>query len=380
MNYFQEFLNRGCFSNIKLNVHLLKTAKQICALFLMVIFILNFSCRKEEIEFEQAPPEDTLSPNSQVANLMQRTAMNDGSVDNIIYNANCFTIQLPVSVIVNGNQITVNSIADYDVVEAIFDEFDDDSDSIEIEFPITIVLNDFSHLTIDSISELYTYAVNCHGENEIDDDIECLDFQYPITASIFNTDNELISSLTLNNDQEMYFFIDDIDNSDIISIDFPLTIGLSDGTTLVANNLNELQNAIENFGDDCDEDDDFDYNDDDCNNCSPLQLTDILTNCPDWIVDKLERNNNDYDDAYDGYTFNFFTDGTIAVSWNVSLIYGTWTTTGTGNNITVDIDIPSLPYCNLNWNLHEIQQSFGETKVDLRQGDDDRMRYESNCN
>jgi hypothetical protein len=357
-----------------------KTPKYIFLGFLLFSLMANFSCRTEEIEFVQAPPEDTLSPNSQLANLMQRTAMNDGSNDNIIDNANCFNIQFPFTITVNGVPLVITSSSDYDLVENIFDEFDDDTDTIAIEFPITIILNDFTSVVISSMNELYTYASNCNGENEIDDDIECLDFQYPITASIFNTNNELISSVTLTNDEQMYNFIDAIDENDIVSIDFPITIIISDGTTLTVNSLNELQNSIENFGDDCDEDDDYDYNDDDCIGCTPLQLIDILTNCSNWIVDKLERNNIDYDNAYNGYLFNFFTDGTVTVDYFGTILSGTWSTAGTGNNITVLINIPSLTYCNLNWNLHQIEQGPGETKIDLREGDDDRMRYGSNCN
>ncbi|MCK7590099.1 hypothetical protein M0G43_05910 [Subsaxibacter sp. CAU 1640] len=357
-----------------------KFSKYFFAIFTLALLISISSCRKEEMEFQQEQPDDTLSPNSEVADLMQRTAMNDGSVDNILFNANCFTIQLPVDVVANGVSVSVNSISDLNMVESIFDNDDDDTDTLEIQFPISIVLNDFSVVNITSLSELYSYANNCNGENEWDDDIECLDFQYPISASIYNIDNEIISTITVNSDEQMYNFIDDIDESDIITIDFPISITISTGESLTINSLSELQNTIQTYADDCDEDDDYDYNDDDCNNCTPLQLVDILTNCPDWMVDKLERNDNDYDDIYDGYRFNFFTDGSVSVSWNATTVYGTWSANGTGNNITVDINIPSLPYCNLDWNLHEIEQNSGETKVDLRQGDDDRMRYESNCN
>jgi hypothetical protein len=141
-----------------------------------------------------------------------------------------------------------------------------------------------------------------------------------------------------------------------------------------------LELAINNFSDSCDEDDDYDFNDDDCTNCTPTELESILTTCSNWTVDKLERNGNDYDDYYNGYVFNFFTDGSVAVDYSGGTDYGTWAASGTGNNIQVVIDIPDLPYCNNNWNLHEIEQYSGETKVDFRVGGDDRLRYESTCN
>lgn len=346
-------------------------------LFTMILFT---SCRTEEIESIQAPPEETLSVNSIVANLMQQITMNDGSNDNIIDSSNCFNVQLPVTVIVNGSEFIVNSEDDYEEIEDVFDEFDDDDDDIIITFPIVIILNDFTEITINNYTEFYSYSSNCNGENESDDDIECIDFQYPITASIFNSENELISAVTFINDNQFYDFIDEIDENDFVSIDFPISVVLSDGTQITINNLIELEDTIEIFSDDCDEDDDYDYNDDDCDNCDTNQLEAILTSCSDWVVDKLERDGIDYDNYYDDYLFNFFTDGTISVLDSGDTVYGTWSSSGVANNIMVTINIPNLDYCNNDWYLHEIDQGLNETKVDFRVGDDDRLRYENNCN
>lgn len=359
---------------------LFKTSKYKLLIFLIFALVVNISCRKEEIEFEQAPPEDTLAPNSQVANLIQRTAMNDGSNSNIVDRSNCFNIQFPFTVIVNDVQIIVASDNDYDLIEDSFDAFDDDDDELVISFPIVIIRNDYSQLIINNYAEFYNYSNTCSGENEDDDDIECIDFQFPITASLFNANNELLQTVNITNDNSLYDFIDDLDEDDLVSINFPITLIVFDGTTLVVNNMEALEDTIDQYDDTCDEDDDYDYNDDDCNGCTPLQLNEILTNCSDWTVDKLERNDNNYDDAYDGYSFNFFTNGTIIADDFGTFYYGTWATSGTANNITVYINIMGLEYCNLNWNLHEIDHNSGETKVDLRVGDDDRMRYESNCN
>ncbi len=358
----------------------MKTQMKISLFISLILILFCFSCRTEEMESIQAPPEDTLTANSTVASLMQQTVMNDGSNDNIIDNSNCFNIQLPVTVIVNGIEITVNSENDYQTIEDIFDEFDDDSDTIEITFPVVIILNDYTEITINNYSELYSYSSNCNGENEIDDDIECLDFVYPITASVFNINNEIISTITFNNDYQFFEFIDDIDESDIITINFPITIVLSDETSISIANLYELEDAIQSYADDCDEDDDYDYNDDDCNDCNLDEFTSLLISCSDWQVDKLERNGNDYDDIYDGYVFNFFSNNTVSVYWNTITVYGTWSSSGDGNNIIVIIDIPDLPYCNNTWNLHELDQNTNETKIDLRVGDDDRLRYKNNCN
>lgn len=342
--------------------------------------VLFTSCRKEELERIESPPEDTLEPTSNVANLIMRTAFNDGSNDNILDYANCFNVQLPVTVMANGQEVVINSESDLNIVESIFDAFDDDTDTILFSYPITIILSDFSEVIINDYLELSTYAANCNGENIMDDDIECLDFVYPIGVSIFNTNNELIETISIQSDYELFNFIVSIDSDDIVAISFPITMVVFDGTQITINNLSELESTINTFNDSCDEDDDYDYNDDDCNNCTANQLEDVLTNCSNWTVDKLERNGDDYDDAYNGYVFNFFNDGTVTSVYNTNNYYGTWSSSGSGNQIMVIIDIPTLPLCNNNWMLHEIEDYSGETKVDLRVGGDDRLRYESSCN
>lgn len=347
---------------------------------ILIVAISMLGCRTEETEFIETPTEETIQPNSTIADLIKRTTTNDGSIDNIIDYANCFTVKLPISVNVNGVQLDINTTNDYNAIEYHIDAFDDDDDIIIISYPITIIFEDYTEIAVPNNTELMSYASNCLGENVHDDDIECLDLQYPISASVFNVNNELIDTVYLNSDSELYLFIDHIDVSDIVSLNFPITIILFDNSQLVLNSLSELEAAINNFSNSCDEDDDYDFNDDDCDNCTPTELESILTNCPNWIVDKLERYGNDYDNYYDGYVFNFFTDGTVVVDYSGETDYGTWSSSGTGNAIQVSIDIPDLPYCNNTWNLHGIEQYSGETKVDFRVGDDDRLRYESNCN
>ena len=346
--------------------------------FLMILTLLFSSCRSEDEEIIDPPVENNLIANSNIANLMSRTSLNDGSADNIIDSANCLSVQLPVTVTVNGIEITINNENGYQEIEDIIDLFDDDIDSIVISYPITVILPDFSTVVINSDTELANLAATCNGENEDDDDIECIDFQYPITASIFNTNNELINTITINNDNELHDFLEDIDQFDIVTLNFPITVILSDGTTLQINDLQDLENTIESFEDSCDEDDDNDFDDDDCDSCTTDDLDSVFADCSEWTVDKLERNDNDLEDNYVGYVFGFNSDGTISVTQGANMFSGTWSASGSGNNITVTIDIPALTDFNDTWNLHEIEQEPGDVDVDLRKGDD-RLRFESDC-
>ncbi|WP_299276086.1 hypothetical protein [uncultured Psychroserpens sp.] len=357
----------------------MKATLRFTLVFLFSSMMVLTSCRKEETEFIETPPEDILHANSVVADLIQRTASNDGSNDNILDFANCFNIKLPIDVTVNSTTIEINNEDDYYEVESIFDDNDDDIDELDINFPITIINSDFTEISINSLSELNATAMNCNGENVADNDIECLDFVYPFTVSKFNTLNELISTEILTGDKELYDFIDSLTPEDITSINFPISVVLYDGSQLAINSLTTLESTISNVQNSCDEDDDFDYNDDDCNHCTPELLEEFLVGCEDWYVDRLKKDDVNYHDIYDGYDFNFFENGTITVYWNATSANGTWLTTGTGNNISVLINIPALPLCNNNWSLQEINNT-SLSKIDLRLSNVDRLRYRNTCN
>ena len=336
------------------------------------------SCRTEESEIINPSIEETLEANSTIAGLMSRVSLSDGSLDNIIDSANCFTVNLPVTVIVNGIEVTVNTEADYELIEDILDESDDDTDTVEIVFPITVTLADYTEVTLNSIEEFLALAITCPDEDEDDDDIECLDFVYPITATIFNPVTEELETIVIENDEQMYAFLEMIEDSDVVTVEFPISVILADGTTVVIEDLEELEAVIEEAEDSCDEDDDYDYDDDDCEDCTTDDLGDLLTGCSPWFVDKLELDDEDLEDAYVGYLFSFTEDGMIIVETATDEFTGAWASSGTGTAITVEIDIPDLPDFNANWILHEIDDEPGEFQVDLRLGDD-RLRFESDC-
>lgn len=349
----------------------------LLSLFIGLVFT---SCRKEEREFVQAPEDEILGPDSSISLLIQRTTSNDGSKNNIIDKANCFDIAFPYNVNVNGQNLTLNSNEDFATVECVFDQSDTDTDILNIVFPITIILADFSEVVINNTTELNNYINTCNGENEPDEDIECVDFQYPIEASVFNSENELLDTINIESDIELYQFIEDINPNDIVTIDFPIVVILADNSQVSINNFNELETTIINADNSCDEDDDYDFNDDDCDDCTPLQLETLLTSCADWEVNRLKRNDTDYDNVYDGYVFNFLTDGTMSVYWNTTTVFGTWTASGAGNNLEVLIDVPGLPLCNNNWRLQEVKNCSADTEIDFRVGNVDRLQYKNGCN
>lgn len=165
----------------------------------------------------------------------------------------------------------------------------------------------------------------------------------------FNADGSLVADNTTNNATGTWLITIDDDSNDDSN---------DDSSSSSSNN--------DNF-------------DDDCNNCSVSQLTDVLTACSGWYVDKLELNDNDLEDNLNGYTFDFSADGTMNVSWNNNEYSGTWEASGSGNNIQVVITITDIGDLEATWTLHEIELENGESKVDLRIAGDDRLRFKNDC-
>ena len=348
-------------------------------LLIISVFLTITSCRTEDDLAIDPPTEETIEANSTIANLMSRTASNDGSSDNIIDNASCLSVELPVEVTVNGITLEISDDDGYEDIEDIIDLFDNDIDSVIISYPITVILTDFSTVVVTSDSELAALTANCVGDNEDDDDIECIDFQYPINASVFDANNDLINTITISNDNDMYDFIDDLEDYAAVTINFPITVIFADGTTQSVNTIQQLANAIEMADDSCDEDDDNDFDDDDCDNCTTDALETVFADCLEWTIDMLERNDNDLEDNYVGYVFEFNTNGTLLVTQGTNTFNGTWAASGTGNAISVVLNVTGLSDFNETWNLHEIEEDdTSEVKVDLRLGDD-RLRFESDC-
>ena len=343
--------------------------------FLSLFFVVFTACQKDITEIIEPNQDEVLKANTNVADLIQRTALKDGSKDNIIDNASCLQVQLPVTVNVNGLEITIDSEADFEVIEAIFDEFDDDSDYLELFFPIEIILSDYSKITINNFDELEALIEDCGGENEMDDDIECLDFVYPMSLSMYNSENQLTETLKVENDEQFYKFIDDIDDNDIVVINFPISVILYDSTYRNIENMVMLENVIEEVKDMCDEDDDNDYDDDDCNDCSQDQITQLLKTCS-WAIDKLEINGIEQTEQYTNYSLFFLDEGILKAIDYGNEIFGTWEVDSSANGIFIKINFETLADFSFNWRLYEIED---DNDIDLRI-EENRFKLEKHCN
>lgn len=321
----------------------------------LVVLVLSLSsCQEEYQEIDQGGEGQAIAANSTTAILIKNTSSYDGSFDNIVDGASCFAIQFPYTVNVNGVDVTIDSKNDLEIVEEIFDELDDDNDVLDIAFPITVTLSDFTEISIKNHGELETMARECI-EGGDDDDIECIDFVYPVTLFTFGVDNQQSGQVEIKSDLGMRRFFDELDDdNELISIQFPVTLKKHDGTQITVGSNTELAAALETSKNECDEDDDDDYNDDDF---TLEELDDLLLACP-LEVRQVIRDEVDNTEQYFEQLMTFSQDGTVVLASATTSITGTWTTAMAENGVLLSVDFQAVADFTLDWYVYELEDGF----------------------
>ncbi|BFP41960.1 hypothetical protein FGF1_28050 [Flavobacteriaceae bacterium GF1] len=336
-----------------------------------IAMVLLFNACQDEFEEVGSNSQETLEAGSSTAKLIMNTASNDGSFDNIIDEASCIAIQFPYTVEVAGIQVTIDSMEDLKVVEEIFDEFDDDEDILEIIFPITITLSDFTEVVLESKEALRELAAQC-TEGGGDDDIECIDFVYPITLFTFDIDGQEPNRTVINSDRELRLFLEERDDDELISIEFPITLKKYDGTEVQVNSNAELARILDAASDECDEDDDDDFNDDDFDEDG---FEEFITDC-DWKIYEFNRDNMDQTEQYVNYEFDFDDDGEVEVTDRMgNTIEGTWSFMFSDRGALLTLQFDTLVDFNLQWLVYELD----ERKIKFLSDNGNRIILKKSC-
>ncbi|MBM1106153.1 hypothetical protein JQC67_08400 [Aurantibacter crassamenti] len=319
----------------------------------ILVLVLAFaSCQKENHIEPPAEEQNSMSVSSSTTNLIARTVSNDGSWDNIIDKSSCFDINFPYRVAINGIEFTIDSQENLQQIEESFDAVDTDEDYLEIMFPVTITMSDYVEVTINNNEDLQTATKQC-VEGGADDNIECLDIVYPVTFYKFETNVQTLQSYMLQSDFELSRFLAGMGDNDRLSIEFPISFVMYDGTIEVVNTLEELTATITSAIDSCDEDDDNDHNDDDFTKES---LDELLVKCP-WTIHEFEKNAENQIAQYKEYTLVFYINGTIKATDKAgNVVEGEWNSSVVDYNLQVSIHFDDFHDFNKVWSVYEIKQ------------------------
>lgn len=288
----------------------MKTIKYLLMSFTAILFI---SCQNEETLVIQDTTQN-LSVLSPLASLISRVSQNATSQDNVLDNSSCFNVQLPVTVIVNGKQITVSNQNDYLMVQAALDAFSSDDDLVNFVYPITIQYQNWNTQLIANSDQLEDIIDNC-DEDDGFDEIDCIHINYPIKIDIYNANNQIANTIAIQNDTDLFNFLENIESNVIVSINYPVSITDSNGQKVLITNNSDFENSIEESIKDCDNNSGTGGN---------PNFTSVLTDGT-WRVSYF-FNNIDETSIYNGYNFTFNSNGTVAAVNGTITIVGTWST------------------------------------------------------
>ncbi|MEW7292363.1 hypothetical protein [Aquimarina sp. 2304DJ70-9] len=212
--------------------------------FFVSIMILLASCQEEEREFIDPNVDNTVPRNSQLASLMKNVVTHDGSFDDIVDRGNCFSINLPYTILLNGDEFVINDVVDYQGFL--------NTDVIEISFPVTITQSDHVEKIVENNAELEVFRGLCKTE---DDDIECIDFVYPMSISTFDSNSNQLNTIEIGHDSQMFNFMSNVRDNISVSINYPINLVLHNGENVGAQHNSELLSKILDAAPECDEND-----------------------------------------------------------------------------------------------------------------------------
>lgn len=221
----------------------MKLDKAKIYIFFILITLFLFSCQTEENVVLNDDTENLISDSQLVAKMLQLT-QNPVWADNIIDSTDCFSVKLPVNVIVNGQELQVANETDFDLIENVFNESQQDIDMIQVELPVTIVYADYTQSQILTQEE-WDLASEC--VNTASTGLKCLHFVYPLSVNIYDTVYQVADVQVMDDDMEFYGFLNNLNENILSAIAYPVILVKPDGEEVSCNNNNELLSTLSMF-------------------------------------------------------------------------------------------------------------------------------------
>jgi len=289
--------------------------KKFSYIFLVIIVSILIGCQKEELEIiDDNNNVASLSSASPLTNLVERVTQNPTSSDNVLDNSSCFKVQLPVTVIVNGQNITVTTQTDYATVQAAIDAFSNDDDIVNFIYPITIQYQNFQTQVISNSDQLDDVLDDC-GEDDGFDEIACVQIVFPVSINVYNTGSQTPTTVTFTSNAQIFSFLDNLSNSTLIAINYPISVINSNGQTVSITSNSQFENFIDDSIDDCNS----------SSGGGGSGSGDFVTTLTSgtWRITYF-FDDQDETSNYSGYNFTFNTNGTSIAIKNTTIINGAW--------------------------------------------------------
>lgn len=199
-------------------------------------FLILISCQKELFSERDNQEDTSFLLDEQLTGLIKSVASHDGEFDDRIDNANCFSIQFPYGLWVDGKLHNIASPENFIEISP--------GAQVMPEFPISVMVGDYSEWMIHSESEFNQMIIDCHSGVLYNDIITCVDFIYPVTISLYDAENTNFETLTLNHDWDTFSAVESLQPNRLAAINYPITLRLNNGTPITVASNDNLRNEI----------------------------------------------------------------------------------------------------------------------------------------
>jgi hypothetical protein len=206
-------------------------------LFLIVLILGSIlSCQEEELKIVQPDNEASFLQDTQLKSLLQGVSSHDGSFDNVIDQASCFSINIPYQILLNNEPHAIHSIEDLIPIS--------ENDIVSPIFPITITYATHSQQEISSSQMLQEQISQCETGALFNDRITCVDIIYPININLYNPETRDFETVIFDHDKKTFQSIASYADNQLASITFPISIAIQTGKEVLISSNNILKTQI----------------------------------------------------------------------------------------------------------------------------------------
>lgn len=306
--------------------------------------VIFFTSCQDEDDYGNAY-SNALNKNSALTGLVSRVIQNPTAWDDVLDDNSHFSIVLPVSVTVNNQNVYVSE--SNDGLEEIFDiknAYNTDDDKVYFQFPITIKYRNYQTQTILNQSE-YNALIASLGPCNFLDEISCVHLQYPVVVNAYNSSTEQADSYTFTNNSALYAFLNSLNATDSFNFTYPLSIIDSNANTIAIQSDTQFNQVIEDNIGQCPS----------ATTVNPNPDFNALFTGSSWYVSYCYDEYQDITSYYNGYYFNFYTNGTSKAIKNNNQINGNWSKYPDGNKQKLDLSFAGtvLDHMEEDWEIIE---------------------------
>ena len=98
------------------------------------VALLTFTaCQDEAIDINNPAEQEMIQPNTPLANFMGNVTANYADYDNFLDESSCFSVELPVTIVMGDVTIVVETLDDLEDLEDLFEQYENEDDFFDLK-------------------------------------------------------------------------------------------------------------------------------------------------------------------------------------------------------------------------------------------------------